>query len=56
MKKLNAEWHRNNKMPTNPTLEQKLEWHLAHTKYCACRPMPQSLVDEMKKREGLDKK
>ncbi|WP_170941599.1 hypothetical protein [Cellvibrio mixtus] len=56
MKKLNAEWHRNNKMPTNPTLEQKLEWHLAHTKYCACRPMTQSLIDEMKKREGLDKK
>ncbi|HEX7762983.1 MAG TPA: hypothetical protein VF433_05180 [Cellvibrio sp.] len=55
MKKLNAEWHRNHKMPVNPTLEQKLEWHLAHIKHCACRPMPQSLVDELKKREDLDK-
>jgi hypothetical protein len=48
--KLNKEWHLKNPMPKNPTFEQRLEWHLAHQKNCACRPIPEKLADEIKKR------
>lgn len=48
--KINKEWHLKNKMPSNPTFEQKVQWHLAHQKHCLCRAIPQQLLDEMKKR------
>ena len=38
---INAEWHRAHRMPRNPTLEQRLEWHREHTRHCGCRkPSP----------------
>jgi hypothetical protein len=37
--KVNAEWHRANKMPKNPTPQQRLDWHVRHAKACACRPL-----------------
>jgi len=49
--KLNAEWHRKNKMPVKATLEQRIEWHLAHVKNCACRGIPDKLLEEMRKRK-----
>jgi hypothetical protein len=42
-KKLNAEWHREHRMPEKPTQEQRLQWHLEHQQHCGCRPMPKSL-------------
>jgi hypothetical protein len=41
---MNAEWHDANPMPKNPTLEQRLRWHLAHQAHCGCRPMPKRLA------------
>jgi hypothetical protein len=41
--RLNAEWHKSHRMPKNPTLKQRLAWHEAHEKNCACRPMPTKL-------------
>ena len=38
--KINAEWHRVHRMPSNPSLAQRIEWHLAHAKACGCRPIP----------------
>ena len=26
--KINKEWHEKNKMPANPSLEEKVKWHL----------------------------
>lgn len=40
---INADWHRANPMPKNPTLEQRIEWHKEHVKNCTCRPMPDNL-------------
>jgi hypothetical protein len=40
---MNAEWHAKNKMPAKPTLAQRVDWHKAHAKACACRPMPDSI-------------
>jgi hypothetical protein len=37
-------------MPKNPTLEQRLEWHVEHAKNCQCRPITGKLAEEMKKR------
>jgi len=48
--RINAEWHRNNRMPKNATTEQRIAWHLEHRKHCDCRPIPKKLLGEM--REG----
>jgi hypothetical protein len=48
--KINKAWHEKNKMPKNPTFEQRVKWHLEHHKNCSCRPIPAKLAEEMKKR------
>lgn len=49
--KINASWHSKNKMPKNPTLDERIAWHLAHSKNCACRPLKGKIMDEIKKRK-----
>jgi hypothetical protein len=47
--KINGEWHKKNKMPKNPTLKERIKWHIAHAKNCACRAIPpklQELIDK----------
>src|SRR5690606_2753672 len=34
MGKVNAEWHNAHKMPTNPTEQQRAEWHYFHAINC----------------------
>jgi hypothetical protein len=51
--KLNAEWHLKNKMPEKATVEQRIEWHLTHVENCGCRPIPEKLMEEIKKRKLL---
>lgn len=46
--KINKEWHLKNKMPKNPTLKQRIEWHTEHQKHCKCRPIPKGLEAKMK--------
>ena len=48
--KINKEWHLKNKMPKNPSFEQRVEWHLEHQKHCSCRPIEGKLAEEMRKR------
>ncbi|MBL7742198.1 MAG: hypothetical protein JNN00_01880 [Chitinophagaceae bacterium] len=48
--KLNAAWHEKHVMPKNATFEQRVKWHIAHAKHCACRSIPQKLLDEMNKK------
>ena len=42
--RLNAAWHRRNRMPRNASLYQRVVWHLAHARACGCRPIPQSVL------------
>ena len=42
--RLNAAWHRRNRMPRNATLYQRVVWHLAHARACGCRPIPESVL------------
>jgi hypothetical protein len=50
-KRINAEWHRNNVMPKNPTLEQRIAWHIEHAKVCGCRAIPPSLLPIINQRK-----
>jgi hypothetical protein len=51
--RLNAEWHRANRIPAKPTLDQRIAWHLAHAEACGCRKMPAGIVAELKQRGML---
>ena len=51
--KINAEWHRKNKMSKNPTLDERIKWHLDHSKNCSCRPLTGKILKEIKKRKLL---
>ena len=48
--KLNKEWHRAHPMPKHATTDQRIEWHFQHAKHCSCRPVPEKLRTEIKKR------
>lgn len=52
--KINKEWHKKNKMPANPKIEQRIKWHQEHYKYCACRPIPKKIA--IIKLRGIDMK
>ncbi|MDF2774911.1 MAG: hypothetical protein K0S86_4411 [Geminicoccaceae bacterium] len=41
--KINATWHTKNPMPPRATMAQRITWHQAHAKHCACRPIPESV-------------
>ncbi len=49
--KINKKWHELNPMPKNPSLEDQINWHIAHAKACKCREMPESIVKEIRKRK-----
>ncbi len=44
---MNREWHKEHKMQEGATAKQRIEWHLEHTKNCACRPFPKGLVAKL---------
>ena len=54
--KLNKEWHLANKMPKNPTFEERLLWHEEHIKFCQCREMPNNIRHELERRKQEPKK
>ncbi len=53
--KTNARWHAAHRMPANASLGQRVTWHLAHAANCACRPMPATVVAELKRRGQLER-
>ena len=50
MSKMNAAWHSAHPMPKNPTLDQRIEWHVAHAKACGCREITGKLREDMEQR------
>ena len=48
--KTNAKWHAAHRMPANATLDERVAWHVAHAAQCGCRPMPATVVAELKRR------
>ena len=49
--KINKIWHTTNMMPKNATIDQRIEWHLAHKANCNCRDIPEKVKAEMIKRD-----
>jgi len=47
---LNRDWHLAHRMPPNATLDQRIAWHLEHSKACGCREIPASVTKAMKER------
>jgi hypothetical protein len=50
MAKINAAWHQAHRMPKNPTIDQRIAWHIDHAKHCGCRPIDGKMRDEILKR------
>jgi hypothetical protein len=50
---MNKKWHSEHPMPKKPDLSQRIEWHNAHAKACACRPIPKSVRDAIAKHKIL---
>jgi hypothetical protein len=49
--KINAEWHAAHPMPKNPTMDQRIEWHLEHQRECHCREgLPRTVQEALAKR------
>jgi hypothetical protein len=46
----NGAWHQKHPMPKKPTLEQRVDWHLAHSKACGCREIPKTVMAELRRR------
>ena len=51
MGEINKEWHADNRMPRNPKLDQRIEWHSQHSKHCAYREVPEEIAHEIEKRQ-----
>ncbi|HTX86705.1 MAG TPA: hypothetical protein VMC41_01395 [Candidatus Nanoarchaeia archaeon] len=47
--KINKQWHKKNKMLADPSESQRIKWHIAHAKNCACRQLSAKLLAEIKK-------
>lgn len=47
---MNAAWHDAHPMPKNPTLEQRVAWHLEHARECGCRAIPATVLAELARR------
>ncbi|MGA7834926.1 MAG: hypothetical protein WCA31_06915 [Acidimicrobiales bacterium] len=47
---VNRAWHEAHRLAHGSSLEDRVRWHLAHAKSCACRPIPSSVRAELKRR------
>jgi uncharacterized protein YdhG (YjbR/CyaY superfamily) len=51
---MNATWHKQHVLPKGASLEQRIAWHREHEKRCACRPIPPTLLDQMRRDPAID--
>jgi len=49
--KINKEWHIAHQMPVHANMEQRIGWHIEHTKKCNCPDIPARLKEEMRRRK-----
>ncbi len=46
-RRINAVWHKANRMSPYPKPDERLAWHLAHNEACGCRAMPEGLREQV---------
>ena len=51
VEKINSKWHDSHKMPSHPTIDQRMNWHTEHVRNCGCRPIPKKLLAQSKKKK-----
>lgn len=56
MAKVNRKWHDKNKLPKGAKTKERVKWHLAHAKQCACRPIPAKIQRSIEKLEAVQPK
>ena len=49
---MNEGWHSAHPMPKNPTIDERVDWHLEHAKDCGCRPIPETISQEIDRRRS----
>jgi hypothetical protein len=47
---MNKDWHAQNRMPKNATMDQRVRWHEEHALACGCRPVPPTVRAAMDNR------
>lgn len=40
---MNKIWHELNPMPKKPSIDDRVRWHLDHSKNCGCRKPPKDI-------------
>ena len=50
MGKTNRLWHGRHRMPAGASMAQRIAWHVAHVRSCACRPIPRGVAAAMAER------
>jgi hypothetical protein len=48
--KRNDEWHSKNKISENPTIDQRVRWHIEHARHCPCHYVDDEILEEVKNR------
>ena len=48
--KLNKEWHLKHPIPKQANIEVRIKWHVQHAKHCGCRGIPETIKEELIKR------
>ena len=49
---INAPWHREHRVGSRASLEQRIAWHREHAQVCACRPIPPAIAAEIRSRDS----
>jgi hypothetical protein len=48
----NTEWHAKHALPQNPTLDERVNWHMDHARRCPCLSNDEDILPELQKRYG----
>lgn len=46
----NTEWHLKHQLPKNPSLDQRVKWHMEHARNCSCPSHDEDILEELQKR------
>jgi hypothetical protein len=52
--KLYKEWHLIHPMPINPSLMQRIDWHIDHIKHCSCQDISGKCKEKTRRRNEMD--
>ncbi len=47
-RKVNVKWHAAHPLPESPSMEERVRWHYEHVEACGCRPIPESIADDIR--------